>query len=69
VKDGATHLIVVCDTLNHDDYPVYVQPDEDAMKKASACMSGSMQRVVEVYNLSMSKEDQLAERRAFNINY
>ena len=24
VKDGATYLIVVCDTFDHSDYPAYV---------------------------------------------
>lgn len=26
---GATHMIVVCDTYDHDDFPVFVSADED----------------------------------------
>jgi len=33
-KEGATHVIVVCDTFDYDDYPVKVMPGEDAKKRA-----------------------------------
>ena len=26
---GATHMIVVCDTYDWEDFPVYVRPEED----------------------------------------
>jgi hypothetical protein len=65
-KEGATHMIVVCDTFDYDDYPVYVQKDEDARTKASEYSGKNMQRVMEVYNLSKNMEKQLAEYRAFN---
>lgn len=28
-SEGATHMIVACDTYDHSDYPVSVSPDED----------------------------------------
>jgi len=28
-RDGATHLIVACDTFDHEDYPVVVLPGEN----------------------------------------
>jgi hypothetical protein len=30
VAQGATHLVVVCDTFDYEDYPVFVKPGEDA---------------------------------------
>ncbi len=27
-KNGATHMIVVCDTFDYEDYPVYVEKGE-----------------------------------------
>ena len=65
VREGATHLIVVCDTYDHSDYPVFVEPGEDARAKAAE-YSGNMQRVVEVYNLSLPMDPQMREHRAFN---
>ena len=64
--DGATHVIVVCDTYDHDDYPVFVEPGEDAKKKADEYNGKNMQRVMEVYNLGMDIDKQMAEHRAFN---
>jgi hypothetical protein len=48
---GATHLIVVCDTFDHDDYPVYVMPGENARAKEAEYNGKSMQRVHEVVAL------------------
>lgn len=63
---GATHMVVVCDTFDHDDYPVFVMPGEDARKKADEYNGKNMQRVMEVYNLGMDIDTQMAEHRAFN---
>lgn len=49
VEDGATHMIVVCDTFDHDDYPVFVMPSEDVSEKDREYREKSMQRVMEVY--------------------
>ena len=32
-KQGATHVISVCDTFDWDDYPVYVMPGDDLEKR------------------------------------
>lgn len=67
VKEGATHMIVVCDTYDYDDYPKYVSGSADFVhRKVAEVNAQSMQRVMEVYNLSVSKVSQLAEHRAFN---
>lgn len=64
--EGATHLIVVCDTFDHEDYPVFVKPGEDVREKAREYDGKNMQRIMEVYDLSLDAESQLAEKRAFN---
>jgi hypothetical protein len=66
VKQGSTHLIVVCDTFDYDDYPVFVSKDENVREKALTFNGGNMQRVIEVYNLSMDRDIQMAEHRSFN---
>lgn len=76
VVKGATHMIVVCDTFDWSDYPVYVMPGEDARTKSfqygSDDGSGlprderNMQKVMEVYSLALPKDAQLLERRAFH---
>jgi len=65
-KQGATHVIIVCDTFDHDDYPVYVMPHQNARKEYEERNGKNMQRVMEVYNLSMDIALQMAEKRAFH---
>lgn len=66
VKSGATHMIVACDTYDWSDYPSYVMPGEDPKEKEEKIRERGMQKIMEVYNLSMDKEQQLRQRRAFN---
>lgn len=67
VAANATHMIVVCDTFDHGDYPVYVLPTEDVEEVRKYNNSyDRMTRVMEVYKLSMDRDVQLAEERAFN---
>ncbi len=63
---SATHMIIVCDTFDYEDFPVYVLPNEDARKKAEEEKAKPMQKVMEVYSLSLPMESQLEERRAFH---
>lgn len=65
VSDGATHMLVVCDTYDYEDYPVSVFPGQDPHKLvAEFCVN--MQRVMEVYNLSMPKTQQINQHRCWN---
>ena len=68
VQQGATHMIVVCDTFDHEDYPVFVLPGEDVREKYKKYDGENMQRVMEVYSLKKSKESQLGERRVFHFD-
>ncbi len=65
-EKGATHLIIVVDMYDHDNYPVYVSKDKDVREEEERIASQSMQGVDEVYNMSMDIESQLSEQRAFN---
>ncbi len=63
----ATHMAVVCDTFDWEDYPVYVEKGEDAREKLLRYEKGeNMQTLMEVYNLSMDLEKQMNEHRAKN---
>jgi hypothetical protein len=64
VQQGATHLIVVCDTFDYGDYPVCVQADQDPREVAAEYDGKNMQKIMEVYNLRLSTLAQLAEHRA-----
>jgi hypothetical protein len=66
VERQATHMIVVCDTFNYEDYPVYVSPDQDAQTEAAKYNGANMQRIMEVYNLHLDRDQQMAEYRAFH---
>lgn len=66
LEQGATHMIVVCDTFDHDDYPVYVKPTQDSREVAKEFDGENMQRIMEVYDLRMDQEAQMAECRAFH---
>ena len=67
IASGATHVIVVCDTFDHEDYPVFVDSgNEDVHARASEFDGKHMQRVMEVYSLSLDKAEQMGERSAFH---
>ena len=68
VRIGATHMIVVCDTFDYEDYPVYVGNGEDVRKMFRKYNGPNMQKVMEVYKLNAGKEKQLNEHRAFHFD-
>lgn len=66
IEENQTHVIVVCDTYDYEDYPVYVDETEDVREVEKKYNGQNMQRIMEVYNLKMNIEDQLNQHRAFN---
>lgn len=60
-----THMIVVCDTYDYDDYPVYVDKTQN-VRTVEKRYYGNMQKVMEVYSSKLTKEAQLKQFRAFN---
>ena len=65
--EGARWLIVACDTFDHEDYPVAVNPDEDFWEKYDHYNGKNMQRIMEVYDLEMDLSEQLKEFRAMHL--
>lgn len=68
-KKGVTHVLIVCDTFDYEDYPVYVKKGEDVHAVARANNGPNMTRLMEVYSLTgkHTVEEQLAQGgRVFN---
>jgi hypothetical protein len=63
---GATHMLVVVDTFDYENYPVQVMIGENVNDKI-AKSSSNMQRVMECYNFSLPLDAQLDEHRAWNL--
>lgn len=61
IEKGATHVIIMCDTFDHENYPSYIMPGEDPKEKRSF---ENMQRPDECYDLRMDIDAQLNEDRA-----
>lgn len=66
-QQGATHVIVVCDTFEWEDYPVYVSSGEKVQDVIDKNANAPMQKIMEVYNLSLNIERQLNEFRAYHV--
>lgn len=54
---GASHLLVICDTYDWDDYPVFASSEAEARVKAST--PGPMQKLMEVYKIDGDWDAQL----------
>lgn len=65
---GATHMLVVSDTFNHECYPVNVMPCDNASNLHNKYNAMEMQKVMEVYSLSKNIELQLNEHRALHLD-
>jgi hypothetical protein len=65
--NGYTHMMVMCDTYDYEDYPKYVKgSSEYARRMAREYASYPMTRLMEVYNLTLDGEPQFKEYRAYN---
>ena len=67
VRDNHKYMIVYCDTFDYTDYPVYAK-DSEAFHyiRKNGYMESKMQKLVEVYDLSLDIEEQLNEERAYH---
>ena len=65
---GYKFLMVYCDTYDYSDYPVYVKSADTFWEKHDDPMytAKNMQKLVEVYDLSLDKETQMEERCAYH---
>jgi hypothetical protein len=64
-SQGASHMIMVVDTFNYEDYPVFVMPWEDVQKRVNEMNSKNMQKVMEVYDVSLGWDRQ-SQGKVFN---
>lgn len=62
------HMLVVCDTFDHDDYPAYVSRNRNAREEFTKKDGVNMQKVMEVYSYNVNLEYQLNERKAFHFD-
>lgn len=65
-EDKATHVAVFSDDFSHEYYPVSYHSREAAQAGVREKDGKNMQRVIEVYNLSMDWNKQLRADRSFN---
>lgn len=64
--EGASYLIIVCDTFDWGDYPITVMPDQDFLTEFDRVNGRNMQQIMEIYDLSHDIETQLGERRSWH---
>lgn len=62
VKQGQRWMVVLCDTFDWEDYPSYFRTEDAARKTIKD--PGSMQQVMECYDLRTDKYEQMKQRRA-----
>ena len=66
LNQKAAYLIVVCDTFEHDDYPVYVSSTDAFYEKYDPLDNKNMQRIMEVYDLKLPWSQQ-SQGRTWNM--
>lgn len=69
IEKGATHVVVVHDLYDHDNFPLYIMPGQDARETFKKGYGNTRPNETgygadECYNLSMDIDEQLSERRA-----
>lgn len=62
IRLAAAYMIVVCDTFENDDYPVYVMDAKEFWQTYASYDGARMQRIMEVYDLKETWEGQRTGR-------
>ena len=62
----AAYMIVVCDTFDYDDYPVYTNAGDEFWIKYDAVKTQQMTRIMEVYDLAKPWTQQ-SQGRVWNV--
>lgn len=65
-QQGAIYMLVICDTYDWDDYPVFVSNEEDLNQTAQRYNGANMQKVMECYKITDDWQSQLAKPRCWN---
>ena len=61
-----THMVIVCDTFDWEDYPIYVKENEDVREIAAQYDNKGFSKLMEVYDLRLDMAMQMAEHRAWH---
>ena len=66
VADKQHYMLVYCDTFDYGDYPVYAKDAKEFWEKleSESLSEHNMQRLMEVYDLTLDRDNQLDEERA-----
>lgn len=65
---GATHMLVIVDHYGRENQPVPVMPGRDPADVVAEYTEKPMVDVLEVYDLSMDRDAQLAEPRPWHVD-
>lgn len=63
---GESYMIVACDTMDYSDYPIYASTTDHAQDLVDMIQRHG-NRIMEVYDLHIDMEYQMAERRAWHL--
>lgn len=66
-RAGASHLLIVLDEFSHEDFPVYAVDKDYLENLLEEFAKKDMYKVLEVYDLSLDREEQLASERCWNV--
>jgi len=67
VRNNQSHMIVVCDTYNYDDRPIYTNSLEEFKEEYKKVISShGNETIMEVYDLKVDIDFQINEDRAFH---
>jgi len=67
VMNGDTHLMVVYDTYDKAEFPVYANGDDAVAEQFRRYNGVNHQQVTEVFDLRLGTEEQLREARAWHL--
>lgn len=67
VEQGKSRMIIWCDSYDYEDYPEYSNlTGLDLQSYISTLDGDNMRRLMEIYDLTKPKRDQLNMRRVYN---
>jgi hypothetical protein len=66
-RENVSHLIVVCDLWDYEEYPMLVYKHENVVSVINSIDNINMQKIMEVYSYDKDIENQLTHPRSWNI--
>ena len=66
-RAGASHLLIVLDEFSYDEFPMYAVDAGYLESLLKEYEKKDMYRVLEIYNLHLDREEQLASERCWNV--